>query len=51
MRALKVTSLSQGVYRITLVFLLAYGAFLRSGTQAVRDFWVDEVWRAGAVLH
>ena len=50
-RALKVSWLSHGVYRITLICLVVYGAFLRSGTQAVRDFWVDEVWRASAVLH
>lgn len=33
------------------VVIVCYGAWIRSGDQHIKDFWVDEVWRAQQILH
>ncbi len=39
------------VVAIFALFIGAYGLYLRSGDQAVKNFWVDELWRAVSIVN
>ena len=37
-------------FLLLAIAALVYGTYLRTGDQHTKDFWVDEVWRAGTIV-
>jgi len=48
---LNLKTISNLFFYVCLGSIALQGFLLRSGTQGVRDFWIDEVWRASAVAN